>query len=100
MTKILQNNVTQEWNIGERLEYLKSYLSGRKIVILGHDNIDVDAFLSGILMSKLLNYLSVENEFIIIEQVKENDTYTIVKELLGIDQEKRVKIFRNKKAKK
>lgn len=56
-----------------------------KITILGHDNIDVDAFVSGILLSNLLNYLKIENEFIILEEVREYDTYQIVKELFGID---------------
>lgn len=55
------------------------------ITILGHDNIDVDSFLSGILLSNLLNYLKIKNEFIILEEVKEDETYRIVKELLGID---------------
>lgn len=56
-----------------------------KITILGHDNIDVDAFISGVLLSNLLNFLEVDNEFIILEEVKEDDTYQIVKELFGID---------------
>ena len=68
------------------LENLKKALNtGETITILGHDNIDVDAFLSGILLSNLLNYLRIKNEFIILEEVKEDETYRIVKELFGID---------------
>ena len=56
---------------------LKSY---NKITILWHDNIDVDAFLSGILMSNLLDYLNIRNEFLILGEVKEGETYQIIKE--------------------
>lgn len=71
-----------------KAEELVNSLKGKKITILGHDNIDVDATLSGILMSQLLNFLGIENEFCIIEEVKENDTYTIIKKLLKIDMKK------------
>ena len=57
----------------------------KKVTILGHDNIDVDAFISGILLSNLLSFLKIENEFIILEEVHESETYNIVKELFGID---------------
>jgi len=56
-----------------------------KITILGHDNIDVDAFISGVLLSNLLTFLEIDNEFIVLQEVKEDDTYHIVKELFGID---------------
>ena len=39
------------------IEELKDKTRGRKITILGHDNIDVDAFLSGILLSNLFNFM-------------------------------------------
>lgn len=68
-----------------QIEKLKNNFAKRKITILGHDNIDVDAFLSGILLSKLFDFLKIENEFIILEEVKEDDTYQIVKELFNID---------------
>ncbi len=67
--------------IKELLEVLKQE---EKVFIIGHDNIDVDAFLSGILLSNLLNFLEIPNEFIILEEVKENDSYQIVKELFNI----------------
>ena len=67
--------------IKELLEVLKQE---EKVFIIGHDNIDVDAFLSGILLSNLLNFLEISNEFIILEEVKENDSYQIVKELFNI----------------
>ena len=56
-----------------------------KLTILGHDNIDVDSFISGVLLSNLLTFLKIDNEFIILEEVKEDETYEIVKELFGID---------------
>lgn len=69
-----------------RLQNLKEILEkGKKVTLLGHDNIDVDAALSGILMSRLLNFLEIENEFCILEQVKKDDTYEILQELFGID---------------
>ena len=71
-----------------QIEKLKNNFAKRKITILGHDNIDVDAFLSGILLSKLFDFLKIENEFIILEEVKEDDTYQIVKELFNIDMKK------------
>lgn len=69
-----------------RVEELQNVLKGySKISILGHDNIDVDAFLSGVLFSHLLSYLNVENEFIILEEVKENESYQIVLEMCNIN---------------
>lgn len=69
----------------EKAEMLVTTLKGKKVTIIGHDNIDVDAALSGILLSKLLDFLQIENEFCILEEVKEDDTYEIVKDLIGID---------------
>lgn len=68
-------------------DFTKLYntLYGKKITILGHDNIDVDSTLSAILFSKLLTFLKIENEFLILEKVKEDDTYTIIKKLFDID---------------
>lgn len=71
----------------KRAEKLKAALRGKKVTILGHDNIDVDATLSGILMSRLLDFLGIENEFCILEKVKKDDTYEIVEELFGMDME-------------
>lgn len=68
-----------------RAQILIKALEGNHITILGHDNIDVDAVLSGILMSRLLNFLGIENEFTILEKVKKDDTYEIVEEIFGID---------------
>lgn len=67
---------------------LTDTLKGKKVTIIGHDNIDVDAALSGILLSKLLDFLNIENEFQILEEVKEDETYDIVKKLIGIDLKK------------
>ncbi len=72
----------------KRAESLIQALKGKHITILGHDNIDVDAVLSGILMSRLLNFLGIENEFTILEKVKKDDTFEIVEEIFGIDMNK------------
>lgn len=72
-------------------------MKNRELVILGHDNIDVDAVLSGILLSKLFNYLKIKNHFYILESVKEGETYNIVKGLFGIDMKQFEKIGENEK---
>ena len=69
-------------NVEKLQTLLKTY---EKITIIGHDNIDVDAFISGILLSNLLKFLGIENEFLILEKVKEDETYHIVKEIFNID---------------
>ena len=66
-------------------ELIKILKATKKIYILGHDNIDVDSFLSGVLLSNLLTFLKIPNEFIILEKVKESETYQIVYELFHID---------------
>lgn len=72
-------------------------MKDRELVILGHDNIDVDAVLSGILLSKLFNYLKIKNHFYILESVKEGETYNIVKGLFEIDMKQFEKIGENEK---
>ncbi len=71
-----------------RVKKIKEVLEGKKVTILGHDNIDVDATLSGILMSRLLDFLGIENRFCILEKVKEDDTYEILHNLFGMDMRK------------
>lgn len=87
MTSGINTSETKEekQNNKKRIEDLISILKGKNVLILGHDNIDVDATLSGILMSRLLDFLKIENQFCIIEPVKENDTYEIISELIGIN---------------
>lgn len=80
-----------------RAKSLIKALEGKKVTILGHDNIDVDATLSGILMSKLLDFLGIENEFCILEKVKKDDTYEILQEMFGIDMRKWERIGEDKK---
>lgn len=80
-----EEKTQNENSIKKRSENLITALKGKKITILGHDNIDVDATLSGILMSKLLDFLKIENQFAILEEVKIDETYEIIEELLGID---------------
>ena len=83
-----KEKIQKESCVKKRSEDLISVLKGKKVTILGHDNIDVDATLSGILMSKLLDFLKIDNEFIIIEEVKRNETYEIIEETIGIDMRK------------
>ncbi len=70
----------------KRLNLLKQSLANRtQISIIGHDNIDVDAILSGILLSKLLNFLNINASFIILQPIKKNDTYEIINDLTDIN---------------
>lgn len=59
-------------------------LDGKTVTIIGHDEYDVDSVISAKLLSNLLNYLKVSNSVIILEPVKQNDTYRIVKEFFDI----------------
>lgn len=68
-----------------RIEELCVALKGKDITIIGHDNIDVDSVLSGMLMSNILDFLNVKNHFCLTEELKKSDTYDILKNLLGID---------------
>lgn len=56
-----------------------------KICVIGHDNIDVDATLSGILLAKLLNFLGLDADFEILQNVKHNLTHKIIYDLTNID---------------
>lgn len=70
----------------KRLNSLKQSLADKgKISIIGHDNIDVDAALSGVLLSKLLKFLNIDANFIILQPIKQNDTYQIVSTLTDIN---------------
>ena len=69
----------------ESITKLQQELEGKEITIIGHDNIDVDSFISGILLSRLLSFLNIENEFCILDKVKEETAYITVKELFQID---------------
>lgn len=70
----------------KRLNSLKQSLADKgKISIIGHDNIDVDAVLSGVLLSKLLKFLNIDANFIILQPIKQNDTYQIVSTLTDIN---------------
>lgn len=84
----MANDINMVQTQPKRSEILVETLKGRNITIVGHDNIDVDATVSGILMSKLLDFLEIENQFVIVEKVKRNETYEILERLLGINMEK------------
>lgn len=76
---------SKEKEMLKRLELLKESLANKgEISIIGHDNIDVDAVLSGMLLSRLLKFLNINASFIILQPIKENDTYEIVSELLDV----------------
>lgn len=82
---ILEGSLKQNEML-QRLELLKQSLANKgEICIIGHDNIDVDAVLSGILLSKLLNFLNIKSKFIILEPIKIDDTFDIVRKLTNID---------------
>ena len=60
-------------------------MEGKKLTILGHENIDVDAFLSGVLLSRLFDFLKIDNEFIVLEEVAEgNEQLRVNKSHRGI----------------
>lgn len=70
----------------KRLNLLKQSLANRtQISIIGHDNIDVDAVLSGVLLSKLIKFLNINASFIILQPIKKDDTYEIVSDLTNIN---------------
>lgn len=91
-TNIIKSKYEKSEDIKKRVKSLKKVLEGKKITIIGHDNIDVDATLSAILMSKVLTFLGIENEFCILEKVKEDDTYDIIMEVFNIDMKKFEKV--------
>lgn len=74
-----------EMSLGEK--FLKT-VNERSVTIIGHDNIDVDAFFSGVLMSRMLDFFGIDNKFRILEKVKEDDTYDIAKKLFNMDMKK------------
>lgn len=53
-------------------------LKEKYITILGHDNIDVDSIISGILLSKLFTYLNIKNQFVITDKSISQDTLSIL----------------------
>lgn len=70
----------------KRLNHLKRVLSNKdEITIIGHDNIDVDSVLSGVLLSKLLKFLNISSRFIILQNIKKDDTYEIVNGLTDVN---------------
>ena len=68
-----------------QLKQLLDTLHQKEITILAHDNIDIDAAISGILLSRFLDFLKIKNTFKILEPVKKNETYSVIKELIGIN---------------
>ena len=57
-----------------------------ELIIIGHDNIDADAFLSGLLISRVFDFIGIKNRFYVLEPVAiENETFRIVEKLFGLD---------------
>jgi PncC family amidohydrolase len=83
---IISNSKEKEIEI--RLKNLQEVLAGRgEITIIGHDNIDVDAVLSGVLLTRLLQYLNIKANFAILQPIQKNDTYQIISKLTDIKME-------------
>ncbi len=97
---IISKANSKEKEMLERLNLLKQSLANKEeISIIGHDNIDVDAFLSGVLLSRLFKFLNIDASFIILQPIKKDDTYEIVSELTNLNmysyEEKRENKLRN-----
>lgn len=82
---IISKANSKEKKMLKRLNLLKQILAGKAISIIGHDNIDVDAVLSGVLLSRLLKFLNINASFIILQPIKKDDTYEIVSELTDVN---------------
>ena len=62
---------SKEKEMFQRLNFLKQILTNiAEVNIIGHDNIDVDAVLSGVLLAKLLQFLNINAKFIILQPFK------------------------------
>lgn len=67
------------------LTNLKNTLVGKdEITIIGHDNIDVDSVISGVLLENLFKFLNINAHFEILEPIKKDDTYQIINDLTDI----------------
>lgn len=65
-------------------EKLLELLNGKNITIIGHDIYDIDSIISGILLSNLLKFLNIDNRFVILHKIVENDTFNMIKEIFNI----------------
>lgn len=80
---------TNEKEMKGRLEDFKKCLMKRNgVTIIGHDNIDVDSVLSGVLLEKLCKHLKLNAHFEILQPINKDDTYEIVSRLTDIKMEK------------
>ena len=55
-----------------------------KIIIIGHDNPDVDSILSGILLDRIMKKKGFSSSFVIPDKIIESDTFEVLN-FLGID---------------
>lgn len=70
-------------------------LKNKKIIILGHRNTDIDSIVSGTLLSLLMDYLGIHNEFIILD--KNIDSFAMqLASKYGIPINKKRKVLKNK----
>ncbi len=83
---IISSTDSKEKEMFQRLNFLKQILTNiAEVNIIGHDNIDVDAVLSGVLLAKLLQFLNINAKFIILQPIKKDDTYEILSNLTNIN---------------
>lgn len=66
-------------------ERMLELLNCKNITIIGHDVYDVDSVISGILLSNLLKFLNIDNRFVILHKIVEDDTFNMIKEIFGIN---------------
>lgn len=72
------------YEISNNLKKLNDLKKYEIVSIIPHDNVDVDAILSSILFSKLLDFLRVSNEIIVFDKKISKDTLYVL-DLFGID---------------
>lgn len=60
-------------------------LEGKRITIIGHDGYDIDSVISSLLLSKLLTFLNISNKVIIMEKLKDYETFIKLQETFDIN---------------
>lgn len=60
-------------------------LDGKRITIIGHDGYDIDSVISSLLLSKLLTFLNIDNKVVILEKIKDYETFIKLQETFEIN---------------
>lgn len=60
-------------------------LNREEITIIGHDGYDIDSIISAILLSKLLTFLNISNKVVILQEIKEDETFEKIYETFEIN---------------